>query len=206
MKRIILLFLLLPAAISLRGASLVEGIVYLRNGSEVRFTDDDRIRTPKKKGSLKAFRDAFKKGKQKLIYRYGEIDSIVLRHPQAREYARKFVPLPTAGWSWVYVETPYITVYVYGRKGYGIASNGGIQVWQKHRTFSQSRVAYYLQKAGGGEPFPIGGANRRNRDAFRERIARYIEQEDPLLAERIRCSDTGRSKTVLMLQEYRPGK
>jgi hypothetical protein len=51
----------------------------------------------------------------------------------------------------------------------------------------------------------VGGANRNSKDAFRERVARYVD-DDPALAERIRHSNASRSKTVLMLQDYNPTK
>lgn len=62
-------------------------------------------------------------------------------------------------------------------------------------------MAYYLQKCGEERFLDIGGANRSSKDAFRERIARYVD-DDPALAERIRRSSSIRSKTVLMLQDY----
>ena len=106
---------------------------------------------------------------------------------------------------WVYLETPYIRVCVWSKKGYGIDTDGGIQIWQKKRTFSQSRTAYFLQKHGEDGFRDVGGANRNSKDAFRERVARYVD-DDPALAERIRHSNASRSKTVLMLQDYNPTK
>lgn len=49
----------------------------------------------------------------------------------------------------------------------------------------------------------VGGVYRRSKDVFRERIARYID-DDPALAERIRRSNAYRDKTVLMLRDYAP--
>ena len=72
-------------------------------------------------------------------------------------------------------------------------------------SFSSSRLAYYLQKKGGETLLFIGGVNRRSKDIFRERIARYIN-DDPLLSEQILRSNTNRSKTVLMLKDYNPSK
>ena len=106
---------------------------------------------------------------------------------------------------WVYLETPHIRVCVWSKKGYGIDTDGGIRIWQKQRTFSQSRTAYFLQKHGGDGFRDVGGANRNSKDAFRERVARYVD-DDPALAERIRHSNASRSKTVLMLQDYNPTK
>ena len=77
--------------------------------------------------------------------------------------------------------------------------------WQRRGTFSSSRLAYYLQKKGGETFLFIGSVNRRSKDIFRERIARYIN-DDPLLSEQILRSNTNRSKTVLMLKDYNPSK
>lgn len=106
---------------------------------------------------------------------------------------------------WVYLETPHICVCIYSEKGYGIDSNGGIQVWQRQGTFSQSRTAYYLKKTGEKEFLTVGAANRNAKDVFRERIARYVG-DDPELAERIRLSSAIRSKTIQLLRDYDPTK
>lgn len=90
-------------------------------------------------------------------------------------------------------------------KGYGIDSNGGIQVWQRQGTFSQSRTAYYLKKTGEKEFLTVGAANRNTKDVFQERIARYVG-DDPELAERIRLSSAIRSKTIQLLRDYDPTK
>ena len=105
----------------------------------------------------------------------------------------------------VYLETPHICVCIYSEKGYGIDSNGGIQVWQRQGTFSQSRTAYYLKKTGEKEFLTVGAANRNTKDVFRERIARYVG-DDPELAERIRLSSAIRSKTIQLLRDYDPTK
>lgn len=205
MKRISLLLLSLTVMVSAQAASLVEGRIYLKNGTVIECTDDDRIQIPKKSGSLKLFRNAFRKTKTKEVFRADAVDSVVCWHPKTPEYPRKFVPAARPGWMWVYVETPHIKVCVWSTKGYGIDTNGGIQIWQRQRTFSQSRTAYFLQKHGETEFEDVGGANRSSKDSFRERIARYVG-DDPALAERIRQSSTSRSKTILMLQDYNPNK
>ena len=105
----------------------------------------------------------------------------------------------------VYLQTPHICVCIYAEKGYGIDSNGGIQVWQRQGTFSQSRTAYYLKKTGEKEFLTVGAANRNTKDVFRERIARYVG-DDPELAERIRLSSAIRSKTIQLLRDYDPTK
>ena len=126
-------------------------------------------------------------------------------HAQSPEHIRKFIPAESPGWMWVYLETPHICVCIYSEKGYGIDSNGGIQVWQRQGTFSQSRTAYYLKKTGEKEFLTVGAANRNTKDVFRERIARYVG-DDPELAERIRLSSAIRSKTIQLLRDYDPTK
>ena len=206
MKRTVLLALLCAAtAFAAPAASLVEGRIYLKNGTVVECTGNDRIKLPKKSGPLKLFRDAFRRTKTKEVFRADSVDSVVCWHPKTPEYLRKFIPAADPGWMWVYLETPHIRVCVWSKKGYGIDTDGGIQIWQKQRTFSQSRTAYVLQKHGGDGFRDVGGANRNSKDAFRERVARYVD-DDPALAERIRHSNASRSKTVLMLQDYNPTK
>ena len=58
--RLLLLFLFATTA-PLRAAALVEGRIYLKNGSVVECTGDDRLQLPQKSGKLKIFRDAFRK-------------------------------------------------------------------------------------------------------------------------------------------------
>ena len=150
MKRTVLLALLCAAtAFAAPAASLVEGRIYLKNGTVVECTGNDRIKLPKKSGPLKLFRDAFRRTKTKEVFRADSVDSVVCWHPKTPEYLRKFIPAADPGWMWVYLETPYIRVCVWSKKGYGIDTDGGIQIWQKQRTFSQSRTAYFLQKHGG---------------------------------------------------------
>ena len=205
MKQFLLLPILLAAVASVRGASLVEGRIYLKNGSVIECVGDDRLQLPKRFGKLTILRDAFRKTKAKEIFQSGEIDSVVCWHAQSPEHIRKFIPAESPGWMWVYLETPHICVCIYSEKGYGIDSNGGIQVWQRQGTFSQSRTAYYLKKTGEKEFLTVGAANRNTKDVFRERIARYVG-DDPELAERIRLSSAIRSKTIQLLRDYDPSK
>ena len=205
MKQFLLLPILLAAVASVRGASLVEGRIYLKNGSVIECVGDDRLHLPKRFGKLTVLRDAFRKTKAKEVFQSGEIDSVVCWHAQSPEHIRKFIPAENPGWMWVYLETPHICVCIYSEKGYGIDSNGGIQVWQRQGTFSQSRTAYYLKKTGEKEFLTVGAANRNAKDVFRERIARYVG-DDPELAERIRLSSAIRSKTIQLLRDYDPTK
>ena len=204
--KLFLPFILLSvAAVSARAASLVEGRIYLKNGTVVECTDGDRLRLPKQSGKLKIFRDAFRKTKTKKVLPGEDIDSIVCWHAKTPEHVRKLVRASVPGWMWVYVETPHITACIYSRKGYYIDTNGGMLVLQRRRWFSSSRAAYFLQKHGDSGFQDVGSAYRRSKDTFRERIARYID-DDPELAGRIRQSDTSRDKTILMLHDYHPTK
>ncbi len=203
--KVVLLVLLLLAVDTACGTQLVEGVIYLKDGSTVELVGSDRIRLPGRHGSLKVLRNAFGRHKCREKYAFGDIDSVVCWHGQSPEITRKFLPAYSPGWMWVYFETPNIRVCVYSGRGYGIAANGGIQVWQKHRFLSQSRVSFFVQKRGEERFYDMGGANRRSKDLFRERLARYVE-DDPELAERIRRSSAMRSKTVLLLADYDPVK
>ena len=120
------------------------------------------------------------------------------------EFRRKFILAEGIGWCWQYFATPHIEAYVYSGRGYGIASNGGIQVWQRRGVFSRSRVIYYLRKSGDTLYYSPGKMKPRTGNAFRERLCRYVA-DDAELCRRIRSLDTWRDKTVLMLQEYHIG-
>lgn len=203
MKPVSFLLLLLVTALSAQAASLVEGRIYLKDGSVIECTGDDRLQLPEKTRSLKVFRNAFRKSGNREVVRADAIDSVLCWHPKAPEHVRKFVPADHPGWMWVYFETPCIRVAVYAKAGYGIETDGGIRVWQRRRIFGRSRTAYFLQKQGEEGFANLGGTDRSPNDIFRERIARCID-DDPVLAERIRRSNATRSKTVLMLQDYKP--
>lgn len=203
MKRFLLALFLFTAPATLQAASLLEGRIYMKNGSVIECTGNDRLKMPKKSGRLKIFRDAFQKTKTKEVLPAGDIDSVICWHTKSPEHTRKFIFGAKPGWMWVYVETPYIKACIYSKKGYGINTNGGIQVWQRRRWFSRSRAAYFLQKHGSSEFQCVGSAYRRSKDVFRERIARYID-DDPTLAERIRQSNAYRDKTILLLHDYDP--
>lgn len=197
----ILAALMLSAAAT--AGELVEGVVYLRDGSTVEFSGRDRIRLPKRRGNLKAFRDAFGKKRTKQLFPFERIDSIRCRHPYAPEHVRTFLPTVPHGWMWVYFETPHLRTCIYSQKGYDIDTRGGIRLRQRTRIFSRSRTNFYLQKLGETKFFAAGRTDRNPTDAFRERLARYVA-DDPALADRIRRSSTIRSKTLLLLQAYEP--
>ena len=91
MKQFLLLPILLAAVASVRGASLVEGRIYLKNGSVIECVGDDRLQLPKRFGKLTILRDAFRKTKAKEIFQSGEIDSVVCWHAQSPEHIRKFI-------------------------------------------------------------------------------------------------------------------
>ena len=89
--KLFLLFLCLSFATVSVAASLVEGRIYLKNGSVVECTGDNRLRLPKKSGKLKIFRDAFRKTKTKEVLSAGDIDSVICWHAKTPEFARKLV-------------------------------------------------------------------------------------------------------------------
>ena len=142
MKRFLLALFLFTAPATLQAASLLEGRIYMKNGSVIECTGNDRLKMPKKSGRLKIFRDAFQKTKTKEVLPAGDIDSVICWHTKSPEHTRKFIFGAKPGWMWVYVETPYIKACIYSKKGYGINTNGGIQVWQRRRWFSRSRAAF----------------------------------------------------------------
>lgn len=203
--RTILLFSLCVTAVSAaQAASTVQGRIYLKDGRVIECGEKDRIELPKHAQDVKLLRRAFYKDKSKEIYRYEEIDSIVCWHAAAPEHPHKFIPAAAASWLWVYFETPHICVGVFVQKGYGVDSNGGIEVLVKYRSLSRSRTAYYLRKTGEAEFYDAGSASRRGKDRFRESVAAYVS-DDPELAEQILQSSTSdRSRTILMLEAYRP--
>lgn len=205
MKYCLLLLFLFATTAPLRAAALVEGRIYLKNGSVVECTGDDRLQLPKKSGKLKIFRDAFRQTKIKEVLPAGDIDSVICWHAKTPEHVRKLVWASDPGWMWVYVETPHIRACIYSKKGYCVDTNGGMLVRQRNGWFSSSRVAYFIQKHDESEFQDIGSTYRRSKDVFRERIARYID-DDPELAERIRRSNAYRDKTILMLRDYDPTK
>ena len=205
MKYCLLLLFLFATTAPLRAAALVEGRIYLKNGSVVECTGDDRLQLPQKSGKLKIFRDAFRKTKTKDVLPAGDIDSVICWHAKTPEHVHKLVWASDPGWMWVYVETPHIRACIYSKKGYCVDTNGGMLVRQRSGWFSSSRVAYFLQKHDESEFQNIGSTYRRSKDVFRERIARYID-DDPELAERIRRSNAYRDKTILMLRDYDPTK
>ncbi len=203
--RITLLTLLCAMAFSSAyAASTVRGRIYLKNGKVIECGEKDRIRLPKHAQDVKLLRRAFYKDKSKEVYRYEEIDSIVCWHATAPEHPQKFIPAPKVGWLWVYLETPYICVGIFAQKGYGVDSNGGIEVLVKYRYLSRSRTAYYLRKAGETEFYDAGSASRRGKDRFRESVAAYVADDPALATEILQTNTSDRSKTILMLEEYQP--
>ena len=199
--RFTLLTLLCTMSLSMaHAASTVQGRIYLKNGRVIECGEKDRIKLPKHAQDVKLLRRAFYKDKSKEIYRYEEIDSIVCWHATAPEHPQKFIPAGKVGWLWVYF------VGIFAQKGYGVDSNGGIEVLVKYRYFSRSRTAYYLRKTGDAKFQGVGSASRRGKDRFRESVAAYVS-DDPELAGRILQSNTSdRSKTILMLEAYNPEK
>lgn len=203
-RTILLLFLCLTAVSVAKAASTVRGRIYLKDGSVIECGEKDRIKLPKHAQDVKLLRRAFYKDKSKEVYRYEEIDSIVCWHATAPEHPQKFIPAPGVGWLWVYFETPHICVGIFAQKGYGIDSNGGIEVLVKYRSLSRSRTAYYLRKAGETEFYDAGSASRRGKERFRESVAAYVADDPKLASEIIQSESSDRSRTILMLEAYNP--
>ena len=201
--KFIFLILLCVVMYPVRATSLVEGVIYLKNGRTVEFKGHDRLDIPRKHRDIKGMRDAFAKTKQKEVYPIEEVDSVICWHARTPEYRRKFLPTSSVGWMWIYFETPYIAAYIYSKKGYGVATNGGINIYQRRGIFSRSNVKYYLRKQGENEYYFLGKTKSRTGKTFREKLCYYVS-DDAELCESIRRSDTWQGKTVLLLREYRP--
>ena len=99
-----------------QAASLVQGRIYLKDGSIIECAEKDRLKIPKHSQNVKLLRRAYYKDKSKEIYAFEAIDSIVCWHVAAPEHLRTFIPAPKIGWMWVYMEAPAIGAYVYSER------------------------------------------------------------------------------------------
>lgn len=72
-------------------AELVEGRVYLKNGTVIECKGNDRLQIPKKGGDLKIFRDAFRKTKRKEVVAVEEIDTVLCWHTKTPQHVHRFV-------------------------------------------------------------------------------------------------------------------
>lgn len=197
--RFLLIFVFSSAGFSAAQAkrlSPVEGIVYLRDGSQVEFREEDRIRIPKKRSAITAYRGVFQYNTKKQTFDFDRVDSLVCWHARSPEHRRKFLPVPSVGWCWVYFETPYIRSIIYQKKGYALSSNGGIHL---------ALGAYYLQKTAPGMPLcSLGRVKYYHRGLkFRQRIARYI-QDDPDSSREVEQSIGFRDATLFLIKRYVP--
>lgn len=145
-KTVLLIFLFLSTVSAANAASFVIGRIYLKNGSVIECTENDRIKLPKRSGKTVFLRNAYRKEEVRESFKTAQIDSIIAWHPATPEHVRKFVPSESIGWLWIYVETPQISVGVYSAKGYGIDTNGGIQVIQRNGLIFRSKTVYCLKK------------------------------------------------------------
>ena len=68
--KIIFLFFLCIGAWTAQAASLVEGVVYLKDGRSVEFKGRDRIEIPSRHRDVKGMRDAFTKTNRKKSIRW----------------------------------------------------------------------------------------------------------------------------------------
>lgn len=206
MKRIFWLVFFLAISLSMQAASWVEGEVYLKDGTVVRFEQKDRIRLPKGRQALKAFRNAFYKTKQKESFAFDQIDSLVCWHPKEKGYPRKYIPVSSTGWCWVYMETPHISVWVYSKKGFSMEADGGIApLYRSRMVFGHSKVSYYLEKKDSGVVCPLGSAAKYRADRmFRERICRCIEDDPSLCRTILGMEEASRNDLILTLPTIIP--
>ncbi|WP_303916193.1 hypothetical protein [Bacteroides mediterraneensis] len=204
--KILLLIILCLSTLSMTNASsFVVGRIYMKNGSVIECTEKDRIKLPKRLGDAVFLRNAYRKNEVRERFKADQIDSIIAWNPATPEHIRKFVPSESLGWLWIYFETPQISVGVYSAKGYGIGTNGGILILQRRRLLFHSKTAYCLKKAGDDDFVAVGKAAGKANNTFREKVAEYVS-DDPDMADAILHSKTRRDKTLLMLENYKPGE
>lgn len=197
----LLIFLCLSSISTTIASSFVIGRIYMKNGSVIECSEKDRIKLPKRSSKTVFLRNAYRKDEVRERFRADQIDSIIAWHPATPEHIRKFVPSESLGWLWIYFETPRISIGVYSAKGYGIDTNGGIQVLQRIGLISHSKTAYCLKKTGKTDFTPVGKVGGKANNKFREKVAAYVS-DDPAMADIILNSRTQRDKTVLMLVDY----
>ena len=68
MRLLILVLFGFASTVSLQAAKLVEGVIYLKNGTRIEYTDLNRIALPKQNGTVRAYLHAFSKQKHKFTY------------------------------------------------------------------------------------------------------------------------------------------
>lgn len=197
----LLIFLCLSTISTTIASSFVIGRIYMKNGSVIECSEKDRIKLPKRSGKTVFLRNAYRKDEVRERFRADQIDSIIAWHPATPEHIRKFVPSESLGWLWIYFETPRISIGVYSAKGYGIDTNGGIQVLQRIGLIFHSKTAYCLKKTGKTDFTPVGKVGGKANNKFREKVAAYVS-DDPAMADIILNSRTQRDKTMLMLVDY----
>ena len=202
-RAILLSVIFLSSMQAAMASRFVHGRIYLKDGTVIECAEDDRIRLPRRSGNAKFLKNAYTDEKEKQKFGACEIDSIVVWSPDTPEHIRKFIPSEKPGWLWVYFETPEVCVCVYSSKGYGVGSNGGIEVYEWRGYIFRSRTAYCLRRHGEKEFETIGTTVGRSSARFRKRLAAYVS-DDPDLAEMILESRGRRDKTVLMLKSYIP--
>lgn len=201
-KSLLLIFLFLPTLSVINASSFVVGRIYLKNGSVIKCSENDRIKLPKRSGKTIFLRNAYSKDEVKEMFKADQIDSIIAWHPATPEHVRKFVPSERLGWLWIYFEAPQIRVGIYSAKGYGIDTNGGIQIIQRIGLIFHSKTAYCLKKTGESDFTPVGKIGGKANNKFRKKVAAYVS-DDLSMTDIILNSRTKRDKTVLMLQQYK---
>lgn len=204
-KAILTVFIYLLTISMVQASSFVCGRIYLKGGTIIECSKEDRLKLPKRSKSTIFMQNAYSKDEVRKTFKISQIDSIIAWHPATPEHLRKFIPSERFGWLWIYFETPQICVGVYSAKGYGIDTNGGIQIMQRKGFIFRSKATYCLKKKGEEDFESVGKINGKANGKFRKKVAEYVN-DDPNMAETILNSKTKRDKTILMLQSYNSRK
>ena len=80
-KTVLLIFLFLSTVSAANAASFVIGRIYLKNGSVIECTENDRIKLPKRSGKTVFLRNAYRKEEVRESFKAAQIDSIIAWHP-----------------------------------------------------------------------------------------------------------------------------
>ena len=204
-KSILTVFMYLLTISIVQASSLVCGRIYLKGGTIIECSKEDRLKLPRRSRSTIFMQNAYSKDEVRKTFKITQIDSIIAWHPATPEHLRKFIPSKRFGWLWIYFETPQICVGVYSTKGYGIDTNGGIQIMQRKGFIFRSKATYCLKKMEAEDFESVGKINGKANGKFRNKVAEYVN-DDPNLAETILYSKTKRDKTILILQSYKSSK
>lgn len=76
-KAILLIFLFLSTVSVANAASFVTGRIYLKNGSVIECSVNDRIKLPKRSGKTVLLRNAYRKEEVRESFKVDQVDSII---------------------------------------------------------------------------------------------------------------------------------